>query len=59
MVKTTAETLTTRQLTALAMDAIMGKDQELLEACYRAQEGDQEARAECARIIRGVESNVG
>lgn len=53
---TTAETITNAQITALRNEAAEAGDLEQVTICNRALSGNDEARAECARVIADAEA---
>ena len=55
---TTIDTITDWQIRTLSDDAADHGDHEQVEICHRALNGDDAARAECARVIAEAEINA-
>jgi hypothetical protein len=56
MTTTNNETLTTKQILALRTEAGQHGDRRQVALCDAALEGDESARAECARVISDAEA---
>lgn len=53
---TTADNVTNSQIRALRAEAAAAGDVEQVQICDRALKQDQDARAECARVIAEAEA---
>lgn len=56
MMATTIETVTKNQIQALRTEAGAAGDLKQVAICDRALDGDEAARAECARVIADAEA---